>query len=109
VSIGYKVKSDLLKKYKLKSALTLAKQIGSSGKPSLTTSLSYSPKQYWSVKGILATPLDGGQSKWNYLFGYDDWHPGTFGFEYSNYAGSKLSETNFRKGDLAVFYKLKFK
>lgn len=106
-SVGYKVDSELLKKNKLRSSITLSKQI--EGDPKLSVSLKWSPKSYWFVKGILIQPLDGGDPVYNYLFGYDDWHPKAFGFEYSNYDSNPLKETNFRKGRFSLTYKWKFK
>ena len=106
-SVGYKLDSDFLKKHKLSSTITLSKQI--EGDPKLSTSLQWAPKKYWFIKGILVAPLEGGDLKYNYLFGYDDWHPKSWGFEYSNYESNPLGETNFRKGRFALTYKWKFK
>jgi len=107
-SIGYKIKSNYLKEAKLSSVLTLSKRV-KGGEPTLSTSLQWAPKKYWFIKGILVKPLDGSNFSYNYLFGYDDWHPGTFGFEYSNYESNPIGETNFKKGRLAITYKWKFK
>ena len=106
-SVGYKVNSKFLKKHKLNSTLTWSKQI--EGDPRLSASLKWSPKSYWFIKGILIAPLEGGKPSYNYLFGYDDWHPKSFGFEYSNYDQNPLDETNFRKGRFSLTYKWKFK
>lgn len=106
-SVGYKLDSKFLKDNKLRSTITLSKQI--EGDPKISTSLQWSPKKYWFIKGILIAPLDGGDVTYNYLFGYDDWHPKSFGFEYSNYESNPLGETNFRKGRFALTYKWKFK
>ena len=108
-SIGYKIKSDLLKKLRLKSAVTVAKKLEGGSATSLSSSLSWSPHSYWFIKAILVKSSQSDKPKWNYLFGYDDWHPRTFGIEYSNYDGNDLRETNFRKnGKLAITYKWKF-
>lgn len=109
-SVGYKLDADYLKKNRLSSAITLSKPI--KGDASLSASLKWSPKSYWFIKGILIAPLEGEgdkKLKYNYLFGYDDWHPKAFGIEYSNYAGNPLGETNFKKGKLSLTYKWKFK
>lgn len=108
-SIGYKIKSDLLVKLRLSSAITVAKKLEGGSATSLSTSLSWSPHSFWFIKGILVKSSQGDKPKWNYLFGYDDWNPRTFGIEYSNYDGNDLRETNFRKnGKLAITYKWKF-
>ncbi len=106
-SVGYKIDSDFLKDNKLSSTVTLSKQI--EGDPKLSTSLQWSPKKYWFIKGILIAPLDGSDFQYNYLFGYDDWHPKSFGFEYSNYESNPLGKSNFSKGRFALTYKWKFK
>lgn len=107
-SVGYKLDSKFLKDNRLSSAVTLSKPI--EGDASLSASLKWSPKSYWFIKGILIAPLEGdGDLKYNYLFGYDDWHPKAFGIEYSNYAGNPLGETNFKEGNLSLTYKWKFK
>lgn len=107
-SIGYKLDSPILKNNNLRSTITLSQKV-KDGEPKLSTSLQWSPKKYWFIKGILIAPLEGGDLKYNYVFGYDDWHPKAFGFEYSNYESNPLRETNFRKGRIALTYKWKFK
>ncbi|MCK5918109.1 MAG: hypothetical protein KAG34_06770 [Cocleimonas sp.] len=105
-SLGYKVKSEFLKKNKLKSGITIAKQLGGDSDFKMSASLGWSPAQYWTIKGILVKPLNGDDPVWNYIIGYDDWHPNTFGFEYSNYNSNSLYETTFKKnGKLAITYK----
>lgn len=108
-SVGYKIKSDTLKKLRLKSSITVAKKLEGGSATTLSSSLSWSPHTYWFIKAILVKSSQKDEPKWNYLFGYDDWHPRTFGIEYSNYDGNDLRETNFRKhGKLAITYKWKF-
>ena len=107
VSVGYKTKIKQLQKLNMKSTITLSKR--TDGDTKLSTSLQWAPKKYWFIKGILITPLENGKPYWNYLFGYDDWHPGTFGFEYTNYESNPTSETNFRKGFFSLTYKYKLK
>jgi len=108
-SIGYKYKSRFLKDNHLSSATTLSKRLGGDSEFKISTSLQWAPKQYWYIKEILVTPLNGDDSVWNYVFGYDDWHPSTWGFEYSNYNPNALYETNFKtKGKLAINYKWAF-
>lgn len=107
-SVGYKLKKKFLKDKKLKSTITLSRQV-QDGELKLSSSLQWAPKKYWFLKGILVVPLEGSDPHWNYLFGYDDWHPKSFGFEYSNYESNPLSKSNFKKGRLALTYKWKFK
>lgn len=108
-SIGYKVKSDLLKDRKLKSGLTLSKKLGGDAPFKFSASLQWAPKKYWFIKGIMVQPLNGDDTTWNYLFGYDDWHANTWGFEYSNYNANPLNELNFNKsGKFAITYKWEY-
>lgn len=108
-SLAYKIKSDALKSLNLKSTLGIAKQLQGGSDTKLSASLQWSPKEYWFIKAILIKPFNGDDAKWNYLFGYDDWHPNTFAIEYSNYDSNDLFETNFKKhGQLALRYKWKF-
>lgn len=107
-SIGYKLDLKFLKENKLKSTVSLNKQI--EGDTKLSTSIHWSPRKNWFIKGILIAPLEGGGGlRYNYLFGYDDWRPKSFGFEYSNYESNPLGETNFSDGRIALTYKWKFK
>lgn len=108
-SLGYKIKSDFLKKYRLKSGVTVSKQLSGDSDFKLSTSLQWSPKQYWYIKAILVNNLKTGDAIWNYVAGYDDWHPKTWAFEYSNYNQNPLDEVNFKKGgQLAITYKWAF-
>lgn len=108
-SLSYKVDSDFLRKYKLKSGLSLAKQLGGDSDFKVSASLGWSPKQYWFIRAILVKKINDDDPTWNYVMGYDDWHPGTFGIEYSNYNANPLYETNFMEsGNLAITYKWKY-
>jgi len=106
-SIGYKLDSKLLKDNKLSSQITLSKQI--KGEPKLSASLKWSPMKNWFIKGIMIGSLEDGDLTHNYLFGYDDWRTGSFGFEYSNYESNPLGDANFSNGRFALTYKWKFK
>ncbi len=108
-SLGYKLDSTFLKEHKLKSTLTVAKKLGGDDDFKVSGSLQWAPKKYWFIKVILVKPVNGEEPTWNYLLGYDDWHPGTFGIEYSNYNANSLYETNFMEsGKIAINYKWKF-
>lgn len=108
-SLGYKVKSDFLQDRKLKSGITISKKLGGNAPFKLSTSLQWAPRKFWYIKGILVHALDGSDGTWNYLFGYDDWHANTWGFEYSNYDSNPLNETNFKKsGKFAITYKWEY-
>ena len=108
-SIGYKVKSSFLKERKLKSGITVSKKLGGNAPFKLSTSLQWAPRKFWFIKAILVQPLNGDDASWNYLFGYDDWHANTWGFEYSNYDSNPLNETNFKKsGKFAITYKWEY-
>jgi len=106
-SVGYKLDSKFLKENKLRSTITLSRQI--EGDSKLSTSLQWSPKKYWFAKVILIKPLNDNDFHYNYLFGYDNWRPKSFGFEYSNYETNPLGKSNFSKGRFALTYKWKFK
>lgn len=107
-SSGYKFKSDFLAKHRLKSAITVAKQLGGNSDFKLSSSLQWSPAQYWYIKAILVKPVSGDDAVWNYVMGYDDWHPNTWSIEYSNYNANTLYETTFKKsGKIAISYKWK--
>jgi hypothetical protein len=108
-SLGYKFDTEFLKKYKLKSAITLARQLNEAADFKVSASLGWSPRQYWTIKAILVKGLNDEDPVWNYTIGYDDWHAGTFGIEYSNYSGSSLYETKFKQGgSVAINYKWAF-
>ena len=108
-SLGYKVKLDFLKERKLKSGITISKKLGGDAPFKLGTSLQWAPKKFWYIKAIIIHPLNGDDPTWNYLFGYDDWHPNTWGFEYSNYDTNPLNEMNFTKsGKFALTYKWEY-
>jgi hypothetical protein len=105
-SLGYKINSNFLKKNKLKAAVSISKRLGGNSEFKTSASLGWSPLQYWTIKGILVKPLNGDKTVWNYLIGYDDWHPNTFGIEYSNYNPNSLYETTFKEnGKLTITYK----
>ena len=107
-SIGYKFDSQFLKDRNLRSSLTLSQEI--QGDPRLSALLQWSPKKNWFIRGILIAPLTGDDDvSYNYVFGYSDWRPGTFGFEYNNYESNPLGESNFSDGNFALTYKWKFK
>lgn len=67
-----------------------------SGSPTASVSLRYQPVGYWFAQASFIAYLDPSRrARWNpdftYSFGYDDWHPYTFSFIYSNYANNRFS------------------
>jgi hypothetical protein len=84
--------------------------------PTFRSTITYNPMTYWFSSVTLTGYYDYDyQANWNgdfsYLFGYDDWHPYTFGFFYSNYGGNRLfpksgeSFTKFLEGTFNVTWK----
>ncbi|MDD5392390.1 MAG: hypothetical protein PHE17_05160 [Thiothrix sp.] len=99
-SVGYKFKSDALKKHKLAAAVGLNAPL--KGKPSANASLQWNPKPNWYARTTVSQPLEGGKSTWSYGFGYSDPHPGKWRVEYSNYGANKAPGDNFGKGAVTV-------
>ncbi|TAE26772.1 MAG: hypothetical protein EAZ92_10385 [Candidatus Kapaibacterium sp.] len=61
----------------------------------LGLSLSYKPISYWFVSvSVMRYFFPSQKQSWNpdftYSFGYNDWHPYTFSFVYSNHQGNRL-------------------
>jgi len=84
----------------------------------LNFSFKYTPLSYWflslNVNKYLNPQI---KAPWNpdftYSFGYDDWHPYTLSFSYSNYGGNRFRPdrskgervTNFMNGSFKLGYK----
>ncbi|MEM7252636.1 MAG: hypothetical protein AAF493_14570 [Pseudomonadota bacterium] len=86
--------------------------------PTLNASFKYNPISYWFFATTFAFYLDPElQAPWNgdftYVFGYDDWHPYTLSFLYSNYGGNRLNPdrskgerfTRFEQGSFSLNWK----
>jgi hypothetical protein len=88
--------------------------------PTLQATLRYVPVRdsYWFVQSTFVRYLmPGRQQPWNpdftYVFGYDDWHPGTWSLTYANYAGNRFDPDprerekrwNFANGTWSIGYK----
>lgn len=83
-------------------------------------SVKYSPAGAWFGMVTLYRYADQShRAPWNpdftYVIGYDDWHPYTFSFIYSNYGGNRLIPdrsknekfTNFEEGFFTLSYKFR--
>jgi len=80
-------------------------------------SLQYSPLSYFFANTTFGVPLrevNKYSTNFSYSFGYDDWHPGTYSFIYSNYSQDNhlftqtgRSVTTFEKGAFTVAYKFR--
>lgn len=80
-------------------------------------SLQYSPLSYLFANTTLGVPLNEANkysTNFSYSFGYDDWHPGTYSFIYSNYSQdnhfftqSGKSVTTFESGAFTGAYKFR--
>lgn len=91
--------------------------------PTLQADLRYNPSGAWFIGATFYRYLMGDRQRpWNpdftYVFGYDDWRPGTFSVVYGNYTGNRINPdrshlvegqreefTHFRQGQLSVGYK----
>lgn len=86
--------------------------------PVIALSLSYKPISYWFLNfSVMRYLFPDEQRSWNpdfsYSFGYNDWHPYTFSFVYSNYggnrfvpnAGSDYQVTHFLEGNFSLGWK----
>jgi hypothetical protein len=85
--------------------------------PTIRSTITYNPMTYWFGSVTLTGYYDYDyQADWNgdfsYLFGYDDWHPYTLGFYYSNYGGNRLfpkrgeTLTKFLEGTFNLVWKV---
>ncbi len=84
----------------------------------LTATVTYQPLGAWFASLTAYRYLEAGlQAPWNpdftYVFGYDDWHPYSLSFTYSNYGGNRWSpdvaagerRTQFRQGGWSLGWK----
>lgn len=84
----------------------------------ISLSLSYTPISHWFVHiSTMRYLFPDLQRPWNpdftYSFGYNDWHPYTFSFVYSNYGGNRFipnvsqgeAVTHFLEGNFSLGWK----
>jgi len=106
-NIGYKFKSETLKKYNLSANTSL--DIPVKGEPALNAGMQWSPKENWYVRANINQPLNGDPATWSYGFGHSDWRVGSFNLEYANYGPNDLFDTNFKQnGTVTASYNWEF-
>jgi len=90
-SVTYKFnKSRLMKRFGLSSSVSLSQKI--SGDPVISWSNSWSPKGKWFLRSTISQPLEGGKPSWSYGFGYANYAPFSFSFEYNNWGFNEAFE-----------------
>ncbi len=100
-------KNEFMKKHKVSSSVTLSQKI--SGDPVFSWSNSWSPAKKWFIRSTISQPIKGGDPSWSYGFGYTDYAPFTFSFEYNNWGYNKAFEDNFKEnGALSLTYRWRF-
>jgi len=104
-SVSYKVPSEILKKNKLASSLSLNKRI-SSDIPSASASLHWSLTKYIYIRTGVSRPLDSdAEFSWSLSFGHTDWRPNKFRYEYHNFGPEFHTEDGFvDNGILQISY-----
>jgi len=107
-SITYKFnKNNFMTKNRIASSVTLSQKI--SGDPVFSWSNSWSPKGKWFVRSTVSQPVKGGDSSWSYGFGYTDYSPFSFSFEYNNWGYNKAFEYNFKdNASLSMTYRWRY-
>ncbi len=101
-SATYKFKKNrFMEKHRVSSSVTLSQKI--SGDPVFSWSNSWSPKGKWFVRSTISQPLKGGDTSWSYGFGYANYAPFTFSFEYNNWGYNKAFEYNFKDNGILSF------
>jgi hypothetical protein len=76
--------------------------------PSIGGSVSWSPSQYWFVRGAANLKYSVNPNSFTYSWGvgYDDWHPGTFGVQLNNWGPIHWGDgLNIEKAVGAITYK----
>ena len=84
----------------------------------VSVSLSYTPISHWFISfSAMRYFIPQEQRSWNpdftYSFGYNDWHPYTFSFVYSNFGGNRFAPnlaageavTHFLEGNFSLGWK----
>jgi len=107
-SLTYKFKKNkFMKKHRLFSSVTLSQKI--SGDPVLSWSNSWSPVGKWFIRSTISQPLKEGDLSWSYGFGYANYSPSTFSFEYNNWGYNKAFNGNFvENGIVAATYRWRY-
>ena len=99
-SVGYKVKSATLDKYKLNASA--GANLNGKGKGSVNATLQWNPKPKWYARTTASMPLSGGTPTWSYGVGYSDPRPGKWRVEYSNYGNNKFPGDNLKDGSITI-------
>ena len=99
-SVGYKVKSATLDKYKLNASA--GANINAQGKGSVNATVQWNPKPKWYARTTASIPLEGGAPTWSYGFGYSDPRPNKWRVEYSNYGNNQYPGDNLKDGSITI-------
>ena len=100
-------KSSFMKDHNLSSSVTLSQKI--SGDPVFSWSNSWSPVGKWFVRSTISQPIKEGDLSWSYGFGYANYSPFTFSFEYNNWGYNKAFHGNFvNNGSLSFTYRWRY-
>jgi len=107
-SASYKFKKNsFMTKRGLSSSFTLSQKL--SGDPIASWSNSWNPKGKWFFRTTLSQPIKGGDTSWAYGFGYANYSPFTFSFEYNNWGYNKAFEDNFKdNGILSLTWRWRY-
>lgn len=98
-SLSYKFnKNEFMKNHRFSSSITFSQKI--SGDPTFSWSNSWNPKGKWFVRSTITQPIKGGATSWSYGFGYANYSPFTFSFEYNNWGYNKTLDYNFKDNGL---------
>ncbi|SEA81802.1 hypothetical protein SAMN05660964_02529 [Thiothrix caldifontis] len=99
-NIGYKVKSETLKKRNLAAAANVSAPL--KGKPSLSGTLQWNPTPKVYARTTANVPLEGDKPNWNYAVGYSNPKPGSWKIEYANYGKNDFPGDNLKDGAITV-------
>lgn len=94
-SVGYRINSKYLKSKKLASTLSI-NNAHSSNYPWLSSSLQWYASKNIYIRTSASLRLGGsGDVSWSLSFGYVDWRPNKFRYEYHNYGSEFYSKNGF--------------
>jgi len=94
-SVGYRINSKYLKSKKLASTLSI-NNAHSSNYPWLSSSLQWYASKNIYIRTRASRRLGGsGDVSWSLSFGYVDWRPNKFRYEYHNYGSEFHSKNGF--------------